>query len=119
MQQQTIQKSAAKPWFHHNQAAHFKISTRDYLNLGKFSNAADKLGLKSTGITKGPFGSGCLLKMSGGAHTYELLLGNGSALLGRVEANGKRVRLFNGPTAAETQWDNLLEALRKDLRSNG
>jgi hypothetical protein len=96
-----------------NRAASFAISPRDYLSLGRFSNAADKFGLKSTGITKGPFGQGALLKLSSSNHDYEVLVdGTGQMLLGRIE-NGQRVKLYAGSTNTKAAWDKLLEALRQ------
>jgi hypothetical protein len=75
------------------------------------SNAADRLGLKTTGITKGPFGVGCLLKMSSGHQDYEVLVDSAGVLLGRVGKSGQRVRLCTG-TNTETQWNTLLQTLR-------
>jgi hypothetical protein len=74
------------------------LSPRDYLALGRFSLAADKLpGVKTTAVTKGPLGQGALLKLSSPDHDYEVLVdGAGNALLGRVEKDGKRVRLCEG-----------------------
>jgi hypothetical protein len=90
------------------------LNPRDYLGLGRFSLAADKAGLKSTGITKGPLGQGALLKLSGAEHNYEVLVdGAGNALLGRVEKDGsKRVRLCSIGTNSEAGWEKLIEALK-------
>jgi hypothetical protein len=92
--------------------ARFGISEREITALAKFSNAADKLGLKTTGIGKGPFGVGCLLKMSGKADYEVILNGAGNLLLGRVE-NGKRVKLHGGGTNTEAQWTMVLNAVKR------
>jgi hypothetical protein len=116
---QTIKQKTAAPagpaktrW-HGNRAGSFGITRREYVALGKFSNAAEKLGLETTNISKGPFGRGCLLKMSSGNHDYEVLVDRtGHALLGRVEKNGKRVKLCEGGTNTEAQWSALLQTLK-------
>jgi hypothetical protein len=90
------------------------LSPRDYLGLGRLSNAADKFGVRATEITKGPFGQGALLKLSSGNNHYELLVdGNGQMLLGRVEQDGKRVRLCEGRTNTEAQWNRMLGVLKQ------
>jgi hypothetical protein len=38
-----------------NRAGYFAISAREYTSLAKFSNAADKRGLKTAGISRGPY----------------------------------------------------------------
>jgi hypothetical protein len=79
----------------------------------KFSNAADKLGLKTTSIGRGPFiGVGCCLKLSGN-HNYEVLLNGGVMLLGRIEQDGKRVKLCEGGTSIEASWEKLLQAVKE------
>jgi len=95
-------------------AAYYRVSPRDYLDLGHFSIAADKLGVKSTAITKGPFGQGALLKLTSGSNHYEVLVdGTGGMLLGKIEADGKRVRLCEGSTNTEAQWNRMLGVLKQ------
>jgi hypothetical protein len=89
------------------------ITDREYFALGKFSNDADKLGLKTVSIGRGPLlGVGCCLKMSGKAD-YEVLVRNGQVLLGKVEASGKRVRLAEGADS-EATWNMLLKTLERE-----
>jgi hypothetical protein len=112
--QQTKGAAPAAIAARNNRAASLRLSPREYLSLGRFSNAADQLGIKSTGISKGPFGQGCLLKLSGKAGQYEVHLdGNGSMILGRVEQNGKRVRLCAGNSNTEADWNRLLAVIEK------
>jgi hypothetical protein len=103
------QKRAPGPRWHTDRADYFaSISQREYLSLARFSLRAEAIGLKTTGIGKGPFGAGCLLKMSRG---YEALVdGTGNVILGRVEADGKRVRLWETGTT-QAGWDMLLRVL--------
>jgi hypothetical protein len=50
--------------------------------------------------------------MSSGNHDYEVLVdGTGHMLLGRVENDGKRVKLCETGTNTEAQWGMLLQAL--------
>jgi hypothetical protein len=101
-----LKQRASGPRWHSNQ---FGIGQREYLALVRFSSKAEAIGLKTTGIGKGPFGAGCLLKMSKG---YEALIdGTGNVILGRVEADGKRVRLCQGSSGIEAGWEKLLLAL--------
>ncbi len=93
------------------------LTAREYSHLGEFSNNADKLGLKSVSVGKAP-GLGCRLKLSG-RHDYEVLLNNGIALLGRVEASGKRIKLHEGGTNVESTWNMLLKTIERDERNNG
>jgi hypothetical protein len=51
MQTTTKQKPVAQP--RHDRARLLGITDREYFALGKFSNSADKLGLKSTSIRPG------------------------------------------------------------------
>ena len=60
------QKRAAGPRRYGSKAGFFAISLREYVALARFSSKAEAIGVKTTGITKGPFGAGCLLKMSKG-----------------------------------------------------
>ena len=69
--------------------------------------------MKTTGIGKGPFGAGCLLKMSSGNRDYELLVSDSGMLLGHLK-NGQRIRLWAGGTNTEAQWGMLLQALRNN-----
>jgi hypothetical protein len=94
-------------------AGYFGITHREYFALGKFSNAADGLGLKTTGIGRGPFGVGCLLQLSSSNHHYEVLVNAGHLLLGRVEKDGKRVRLAEGADT-EASWAMLLETVERE-----
>ena len=72
---QTLRQKRAAPA---NRGGHVGISQREYFGLAGFANAAEKLGVKTTGITKGPFNRGSLLKMSSGNHDYEVLVDGGS-----------------------------------------
>ena len=87
------------------------LTAREYSHLGEFSNNADKLGLKSVSVGKAP-GLGCRLKLSG-RHDYEALLNNGIALLGRVEASGKRIKLHEGGTNVEVDLEHASQDHRK------
>jgi hypothetical protein len=108
MQTQTIKQKPAGARLHGNRVGYFGVTHREYAALARFSNAAKKLGLETTGISKGPFGVGCLLKMSSGKADYEVLLnGAGHLLVGRIE-NGQRVKLGEGGTNTEAQWTMLL-----------
>jgi hypothetical protein len=90
------------------------ITDREYFALGKFSNAADKLGLKTTSIGRGPLlGVGCRLQLSGN-YNYEVLLNGGIMLLGRIEKDGKRIKLCEGGTNTEAQWTLLLKTVEKE-----
>lgn len=111
---QTLKGAAPATFAARNErAAALGLSPRDYLSLGQFANALEPIGVKTTGITKGPFNQGCLLKLSGKAGQYEVHLdGNGSITLGRMEKDGQRVRLYAGSTATEAGWDRLLAAIR-------
>ena len=81
--------------------------------MGKFSNAADEFGLKTVSIDRGAFGLGCCLKLSGKTD-YEVLLNNGIMLLGRIEkGTGKRVKLHEGGTNTEAQWEGVLDAIKR------
>jgi hypothetical protein len=101
---------AAKTRWHGPRASHFAITAGEYTALGRFSNATDKLGLKITGITKGPFGAGARLQMSGRGN-YEVDLTGGQVLLGRVEASGKRVRICEA-SSTPAGFEKLLAALK-------
>ena len=91
--------------------AYYGVSPRDYLDLGHFSIAADKLGVKSTAIKKGKLSQGACLELSGN-NNYEVLVdGIGQVLLGKIEADGNRVRLCVGSTGTE-QWNRMLGVLR-------
>jgi hypothetical protein len=93
-------------------AAYYGLTPRDYLALKRFSIAADNLGVKSNAISKGPL-QGALLKLSSGNNNYEVLVdGAGQVLLGRVEADGKRVRLSAAGTNSEASWGKLIGALK-------
>jgi hypothetical protein len=105
---------AARTRWHGNRVGYFGISRQEYVALAKSCNAAEKLGTETTGVGKGPFRVGCLLRLSGGNHDYELLVdGTGYMQLGRVQQNGQRVRLYAGGTNTEAPWGMLLQALRK------
>jgi hypothetical protein len=92
-------------------AAAVGLDPRDYLGLGRFSNAAEKLGVKATGLSKGPLGQGARLELSSSNHKYEVLVdGCGSMTLGRVEQD-RRVRLCAGSTGTE-QWNRMLDVLK-------
>ena len=111
---QTIkQKGTAPPartrW-HSNQ---FGISPRAYVALAKFSNAAEKLGVKTTAITQGMFGSGCRIQLCGKAD-YEVLVDGAGMTLGRVEADGRRIKLAQGSSGTEPEWAALLRALQNN-----
>jgi hypothetical protein len=81
--------------------------------LGRFSNAAKRFGIETTEIARGPLGVGCRLQMSAGDRHYEVAIdGNGQMTLGRVEADGKRVRLCAGSTNIESGWNRMLGALK-------
>jgi hypothetical protein len=89
------------------------LTIREYIALGKFSSALDPFGVKTTGIGKGPFGVGCLLKVSGKAGQYEVHVdGTGRMFLGRVKNDGNRVRLCEGGTNTEASWERLLQVVR-------
>lgn len=88
------------------------ITARELAALACFSADAGKLGVKMTDLGKGPFGVGALLKLSGKAGQYEVLVNSGQhALLSRVE-NGKRIRLCKAGTSTEASWNALLIALK-------
>jgi hypothetical protein len=91
---------------------YFGLNAREYIALGKFSNALDPIGVKTTGIGKGPFGQGCLLKLSGKAQYEVHVVGTGHALLGRVEPNGERVRLCEAGSNTQAGWERLLATLK-------
>jgi hypothetical protein len=91
----------AKTRWHGNRAGYFEISHQD-ASLARFSNAADKTGLKTTGITKGPFGVGCLLKMSSGNHYYEVLV-DGAMARGCCWAGWRRAANGSGCVPERTQ----------------
>jgi hypothetical protein len=96
-----------------SRAAAVGLSPRDYLSLGRLSIAAEKFGVKATGLTKGPLGQGARLELASSNHNYEVLVnGAGNALLGRVEADGKRVRLCAAGTNSEASWEKLIRALK-------
>jgi hypothetical protein len=59
---------------------------------------------------------GCLLQLSSSNHHYEVLVnGAGHLLLGRIEQNGKRVRLVEGADT-EATWELFLQAVRNSER---
>jgi len=96
-------------------ASLYGLSQREYFSLGKFSNDADRFGLKTVGIARGMFGTGCVLQMSGKAADYEMVLdGRGSVLLGKVEANGQRIRLAEGGSNIEATWTMLLKTVETE-----
>jgi hypothetical protein len=109
-------KGAAPATFaaRNNRAASLGISPREYLSLGRFSNAADKFGLQTTAITKGPFGAGARLTMSSGSTNYELDVTNGRIMLGKAEPNG-RVRLCEC-SSTQAGWETLLAALQTEVK---
>jgi hypothetical protein len=116
MQRTTKQKpvAPAPAQTRHDRARSLGISDREYLALGKFSNAVEQqLGLKTTGIGKGPFGTGCLLQLSGSSHHYEVLVSGAGLLLGKVQASGQRVRLAEGADT-EATWAKLLETVQRE-----
>jgi hypothetical protein len=91
---------------------YFGLNAREYIALGKFSNALDPLGVKTTGIGKGPFGRGCFLKMASPSHEYELHVdGTGHALLGQVK-DGRWIRLCEASSNVEAGWEKLFAALK-------
>jgi hypothetical protein len=92
-------------------AAYYGLSPRVYLDLGHFSIAAEKAGVKSTAIKKGPLGQGARLELSGPDHNYEVLVGNGQMLLGRVNGE-ERTRLCEGSTNTQSQWNRMLDVLK-------
>jgi hypothetical protein len=113
MHMQTKQKPSAGLAMY-ARVSYFGISAREYTSLAKFSSAADKLGLKTTSIGRGMFGTGCVLQMSGN-HNYEVVLdGRGSVLLGKVEASGKRIRLAEGGSNIEASWAMLLGTIETE-----
>jgi hypothetical protein len=57
-------------------------------------------------------GLGCRLELASPNRSYEVLVNNGTALLGRVEKDGRRVKLCEGGTNIEATWEKLLGALR-------
>jgi hypothetical protein len=88
------------------------INGRDYFCLTRFLPRAESLGLEATGLSRGPLNQGCVLKLHGRSHDYEVHLdGNGQVLLGRTEKDGSRVRLCAGSANTEAQWDRVLAAL--------
>jgi hypothetical protein len=56
---QTINQKPPAPG---DRVGYFGISRREFVALAKFSNAAEKIGLETTGISKGPFGGDVHLK---------------------------------------------------------
>ena len=53
--------------------------------------------------------------MSGKAADYEMVLdGRGSVLLGKVEANGQRIRLAEGGSNIEATWTMLLKTVETE-----
>jgi hypothetical protein len=89
----------------------FRVADREYLALTKFMNAVeDQHGIKMAGLQ--PLDhqrSGLTLQLSGG---YELHWQNGTVLLGRCHADGKREQLFRGAAAVESTWAKMLEVMR-------
>ena len=81
-------------------------------HLGKFSNDADKFGLKTTSVGKA-LGLGCRLQLSSSNHNYEVLLNGGIALLGRIEQDGKRIKLGEAGTNIESGWNVILNAIKR------
>jgi|SRR6516162_2860204 len=90
------------------------ITRRDYFCLTKFLPRAESLGLEATGLNKGPFGSGCRLKMIKGNNEYELdLNGVGEITLGRIQ-NGRRTTLCKANSSIESEWNRLLRTLEQN-----
>jgi hypothetical protein len=88
------------------------VSEREMTSLAKFSSGAEAFGIRTTAISRGPLlGVGCRLQLSGKAD-YEVLISNGQVLLGKVEANGQRIRLAEGGSNIEASWEKLLQAVR-------
>src|SRR5438132_14375532 len=96
-----------------NRAASFGISPRDYLSLGRFSNAANKFGVKTVSIGRGAFGVGCQLQLSSSNHNYEVRVNSTGVLLGKIEASGKRTKLAEGSSNTEATWERLLETVKR------
>lgn len=71
----------------------FAITRAEYISLGRFSNDAEKLGVKSTGLDRSLFGTGICLKLAGKSAQYEVHVRDSQLLLGKVEPGEKRVRL--------------------------
>jgi hypothetical protein len=104
----------AKTRWHGNRVGHFGISHREYAALARFSTAADKAGVKTSKIGRGPFNQGCLLQLSSSNHNYEVLVdGAGQVLLGSVKS-GQRIKLCVSGTNTEASWEKLLQALRNN-----
>jgi hypothetical protein len=83
-------QQTAKTWRHGPRAPGFAITQAEYISLARFSNDAEKLDVKSTGLTKSLFGSGVCLKLAGKSAQYEVHVRDGQLLVGKVEATGKR-----------------------------
>ena len=88
------------------------ITDRDDFSLGTLANRVEAFGVKATAVGKA-LGLGCRLKLSGN-HDYELLVNNGIVLAGRIEANGRRTKLFEGGTSVEATWSTLLKTIETE-----
>ena len=93
------------------QPAQLGITDRDYFYLTRFLPRAEALGLEATGFNKGPL-NGCVLKLHGRNHDYELLVdGTGFMTLGRIQ-NSQRTRLLAASVNTEAAWDRVVATLK-------
>jgi hypothetical protein len=109
-------QQTAKTWRHGPRAPGFAITQAEYISLARFSNDAEKLDVKSTGLTKSLFGSGVCLKLAGKSAQYEVHVRDGQLLVGKVEATGKRVRLAEA-SSTQAGWQKLLAVLKDNERN--
>jgi hypothetical protein len=106
-----------KTRWHTNRApAPFAIGYQEYVSLAKFSSKAEAIGVRTTAIDRGPFKAGARLTMSSGSTNYELDVHNGVMVLGKLESNGKRIRICEGRSGTQLEWERLFLALRKDIQ---
>jgi hypothetical protein len=92
---------------------YLEVSHREVTALARLSSNAESFGVRTTAITKGPFGIGACLKLVGRKSNYELRVDTHTgASLGRV-GEGKYTKLHACGTNTEACWAGILAVLER------
>ena len=102
-------KSAKSKWYGR---VGFGLNPPLFVSVARFANSVEALfGLKSIAFNPGPFNSGRRLSLAGNGHVYELIVNDNGMTLGKVETDGRRIRLATGMDT-KADWDQLLRVLQ-------
>jgi hypothetical protein len=106
-----MQLKQSSRWKHGGDPRALGVTDLDYYGLTRFLPRAEALGLEATSFGKGPL-NGCVLKLHGRNHDYELLVdGTGFMTLGRIQ-NSQRTRLLAASVNTEAAWDRVVATLK-------